>query len=140
MGGAIVLSFLANSALGDRVQAVILDSPALDFEALIDDQAMQRRLPGALTALAKFLAARRFGIDYRALDRLERAGALSAPVLLIHGSADSRVPILVSDQLAAARPDVVEYEVFDGAIHVGAWNQDRERYEGAVRRFLVGME
>lgn len=140
MGGAIVLSFLYHSAVGDRVQGVILDSPALDFEALIDDQAMQRRLPGALTALAKFLAAHRFGIDYRALDYLERAGALSVPVLLFHGSDDSRVPMLVSDQLAAARPDVVEYEVFDGAIHVGAWNQDRERYEGAVRRFLAGME
>ena len=63
-----------------------------------------------LTVLGLVLA----GVVYR-----ERAGALAVPVLLFHGSDDSRVPMLVSDQLAAARPDVVEYEVFDGAIHVG---------------------
>ena len=56
MGGAIVLSFLYHSAVVDRVKGVILDSPALDFEALIDDQATRQvpvgePLRGALTAL-----------------------------------------------------------------------------------------
>ena len=37
MRGAIVLSFLYHSAVADRVRGVILDSPALDFEALLDD-------------------------------------------------------------------------------------------------------
>ena len=145
MGGAIVLSFLHHSAVADRVKAVILDSPAIDFEALIADQAARQvpvgePLRGALTALAKFLAERRFGIDYRAMDHLERVETLSVPVLLFHGSDDARVPAWLSDRLAAARPDLVQYEVFDGAIHVGAWNQDRERYERAVRGFLAGME
>ena len=148
MGGAVVLSFLYNlyhSAVVDSVKGVILDSPALDFEALIDDQA-PRQVPvgeplrGALTALAKFVAAHRFGIDYRAIDYLERVEALSVPVLLFHGSDDARVPVWLSDRLAEARPDIVQYVVSDGAIHVGSWNQDRERYEHAVRRFLTGME
>ena len=125
--------------------SVLIDSPALDFEALVDDGASRQRpagvpLPNALTALAKFLAAARFGIDYRAMDYLERAEALSAPVLLVHGSADTRVPISLSDRLAEARPDVVEYLVFDGARHVASWNQDPERYEAAVRRFLARMD
>ena len=145
MGGAVVLSFLYNSAVVDRVKGIILDSPALDFEALIDAQAT-RQIPvgvplrGALTALAKFVAAHRFGIDYRAMDYLERVEALSVPVLLFHGNDDTRVPVWLSDRLAEARPDIVEYVVFDGAIHVGSWNQDRARYEHAVRRFLTGLE
>ena len=145
MGGAIVLSFLYHSALADRVTGVILDSPALDFEALIDDGATRQvpvgePLRGALTALAKFVAAQRFGIDYRAMDYLEPVDALSVPVLLFHGSDDTRVPVWLSDRLAEARPDIVQYVVFDGAIHVGSWNQDRERYEHAVRGFLTGLE
>ena len=145
MGGAIVLSFLYHSAIGNRVKGVILDSPAVDLEALIDELAPRQipagvPFPGALTELAKLLAAHRFGIDFRAMDYLERAEALPVPVLLFHGSADSRVPISLSDRLAEARPDIVEYEMFDGAIHVGSWNQDRERYEHAVRRFLAAME
>ena len=57
MGGAIALSFLYRSAVADRVSAVVLDSPALDFEALIDHGAT-RQIPGgeplrsALTDLA----------------------------------------------------------------------------------------
>ena len=145
MGGAIVLSFLYHSAVGNRVKGVILDSPAVDLEALIDELAPRQipavvPFPGALTEFAKFLAAHRFGIDYRAIDYLERVEALTVPVLLLHGSADVRVPILLSDRLAEARPDIVEYEIFDGAIHVGSWNQDRERYEYAVRRFLADIE
>ena len=145
MGGAIVLSFLHHSAVGNRVKGVILDSPAVDLEALIDELAPRQipagvPFPGALTDLAQLVAAHRFGIDYRAIDYLERAEELSVPVLLFHGSADARVPISLSDRLAAARPDIVEYEIFDGAIHLGSWNQDRERYEHAVRRFLAGME
>ena len=145
MGGAIVLSFLYHSAVGNRVTGVVLDSPAVDLEALIDELAPRQipagvPFPGALTELAKLVASHRFGIDYRAIDYLEGVEALSVPVLLFHGSADSRVPILLSDRLAEARPDIVEYEIFDGAIHLGSWNQDRERYEQAVRRFLAGME
>ena len=145
MGGAIALSFLYHSAVADRVSGVILDSPALDFEALIDHGATRQvpggePLRGALTDLAMFVAAQRFGIDYRAMDYLERVEVLSVPMLLFHGSEDTRVPVWLSDRLAEARPDLVEYEVFDGAIHVGSWNRDRERYEQAVRSFLAGVE
>ena len=145
MGGAIAVSFLYHSAVGDRVKGVVLDSPALDFEAVIDHGAT-RQIPGgeqlrnALTDLALLVAAQRFGVDYGTMDHLKRVEALSVPVLLFHGSSDARVPIWLSDRFADERRDIVEYEVFDGAIHLGSWNQDRERYEGAVRRFLADMK
>lgn len=145
MGGAIVVSFLYNSPLANRVTGVILDSPALNLDALIDYGASQRRvagmpLPGALTGLAKFLATLRFGIDFQSVDYLKRTQELAAPILLFHGGADTRVPISVSDQLAEARPDIVEYATFDGAAHTGSWNIDRERYEDLVRQFLDRLD
>lgn len=145
MGGAIVVSFLYNSPLADRVTGVILDSPALNLDALIDYGASQRRvagmpLPGALTGLAKFLATLRFGIDFQSVDYLKRTQELAAPILLFHGGADTRVPISVSDRLAEARPNIVEYATFDGAAHTGSWNIDRERYEDLVRRFLARLD
>lgn len=144
MGGAIVVSFLYESPLADRVRGVILDSPALNLDALIDYGASQRRvagiaLPGALTGLAKFLATVRFGVDFQLVNYLKRTSELAAPILLFHGSEDTRVPPSVSEDLAEARPDIVEYAVFDGAAHTGSWNVDRERYEDLVRRFLARL-
>ena len=71
MGGAIAVSFLYNSPLAVRVRAVILDSPVLDFGAVVDHGASQRRmpvvglpLPGVLTAVAKAISSYRFDIDW----------------------------------------------------------------------------
>ncbi len=147
MGGAIVVSFLYNSVIADRARGVILDSPALDLEEGINFNAAQERvlgvpLPGPLTWLAKSLTSLRFGIDFDAMDHLDRAAELppSTPILLFHGSDDSSVPVSTSDKLAEARPDIVEYHVFSEATHVGSWNLDKERYESAVYGFLERLE
>ena len=136
MGGAIVMSFLLESPLADRVAGIILDAPMLDFGATIDLAAEDRGLPVFLTWVAKRVTGVRFGIDWEALDYLDEAGELSAPILLFHGSADETVPVSISETLAAERPGLVTYEGFEGAPHVGAWNVDPERYETAVAEFL----
>ena len=143
MGRAIAVSFLYNSPLADRVRAVILDSPVLDFGAVVDHGASQRKmpvvglpLPGVLTAVAKAISSLRFDIDWRKLDYLGRVDELTAPVLLFHGDADDTVPVSTSDALAAARPDIVEYVRVAGVDHVRAWNTDPAAYDAAVRNFL----
>ena len=145
MGGAVVASFLYRSPDADRVRGVVLDAPALSLGDIIDFRGARERvfgvpLPGLLTGLAKSLSSLRFGIEYGAMDYLERAGQLSTPVLLFHGSDDLSVPASLSDRLARARPDIVEYHLFRGAMHVGSWNLDSERYRTAVRSFLDGLE
>ena len=145
MGGGIVASFLYNSAVAHRVNGAILDGPALNFDALVDYGATQRRilvlpLPGALTGLAKFLATLRFGVDFDKLNYLKRAEELSAPILLFQGSEDLSVPESLSAQFKDARPDLVEYHPFEGAVHVGSWNLDPERYEDAVQSFLARLD
>ena len=147
MGGGIVVSFLYNSVIADRVKGVILDAPALNLDEITDFRGAQERvfgvpLPGGLTDLAKILTTLRFGIDFDAMNHLKHAEELSAstPILLFHGNDDLSVPISLSEKFAKARPDIVEYHRFAGATHVGSWNLDTERYESTVHNFLDGME
>ena len=136
MGGAIVASFLGQSPLAGQVAGAVLDSPMLDFGATIDLGAGRRNVPGLVTGVAKWITVVRFGVDWGALDYLSRADDLSAPILLFHGDADTKVPLGTSEALAERRPDIVTYVRFDGAAHVGAWNVDPERYENAVAAFV----
>jgi pimeloyl-ACP methyl ester carboxylesterase len=143
MGGAVVASFLYRSPLAAKVAGVILDSPGLDLDAVIDHGAKDRKLPAlglpvptALTAAAEGIAGLRYQVDWDTLDYVARSEQLAAPILLFHQRGDPRVPFTISEELAAARPDLVTFERFDGAGHVKAWNQDPARYERAVRGFL----
>jgi pimeloyl-ACP methyl ester carboxylesterase len=120
MGGAIVVNFLYQSALADRVAAVILDSPVLDFEATIDWGARDHFLPWPLASVGKAIAGKRFDIDWVGLNYLKQTDKLAVPILLFHGDVDKKVPVSTSDELAAARPDLVTYARMAGAGHVRA--------------------
>src|SRR6266511_3976953 len=86
-------------------------------------------VPASLTTVAKAIAGVRYDLDWDRLDYVDRAGRLSVPVLLFHGTADPRLPIAPSQALAAARPDLVTFVPVAGAGHVESWNHDRARYE-----------
>ena len=146
MGGAIAVNFMYSSALSAQVKAVILDSPALHFDRTIDYGGSQERilgvqLPGLLTSLAKRMTALRFGIDFDAMNHLDRAAELppSVPILLLHGTEDTSVPVSISQDLANARPDVVQYHVFPEAMHVRLWNQSPNKYETIIHNFLTTL-
>jgi uncharacterized protein len=143
MGGAVVTSFLLSSPLAARVRGVVLDAPALDLGAVIDRGAVDRDLPvlgtpvpPALTQVAKGIAGLRYHLDWGQLDYVDRAGHLATPMLVFHQTGDPKVPVAISEALAAARPDLVTLERFGGDGHVQSWNVDRPRYERAVRAFL----
>lgn len=135
MGGGIVMSFMERSSLAGRVAALVLDSPMLDFSATVNHDASS--VPGILHTLGKTVSGMRFGIHWKRLNYLERAGELHVPVLLFHGDADETVPVETSDKLARARPDIVTYVRVAGAGHVRSWNTDPEVYEASVRGFLA---
>jgi hypothetical protein len=136
MGGGVVANFLYESDLSEVVRGAILDAPMLEFGATVDLGAANRGYPGIVSGLAKAFAGFRFDIDWDATNYLDRADELRAPILLFHGDQDTTVPISTSDRLKEMRPDLVEYVTVEGAVHVGAWNKDREVYEAAVSRFL----
>jgi len=146
MGGAIVLSHLSRSWTADRVRAVVLDGPVLDWRTVLDHQARLHRVPRPLgragTALmGSPLARAALGVeaplDLDRLDWVARAEELRVPLLLLHGEADAVVPVGPSRRLADSRPDLVTLLEFPGAGHCREWNTDPDRWEREVARFLL---
>lgn len=138
MGGATVEQFLHRSVYSNRVQAVVLDAPALDWNALLDLAAGQRHVPGFVTDVAKFFVAKRIGLSsIDDLNQIHKAGALRAPTLLFHGTADKRIPISSSEAFARARPDLVTFVRVPGAAHVENWNVNPAAYDATVKSFLA---
>jgi pimeloyl-ACP methyl ester carboxylesterase len=56
--------------------------------------------------------------------------------LLFHALDDATVPPAPSRHLAALRPDLIEFEPFEGASHTREWNRDPARYERLLADFL----
>ncbi len=142
MGGAIAASFLERSPLAAQVAGVILDSPMMDFSRTVDLGASRQTLPlvglalpQSLTVVAKWIAGWRYGVDWRSLDYLRGAAKLQAPILLFQGTADIRVPVATSDELARIAGDVTYVRVA-GANHLDSWNLDPARYDVAVQAFV----
>jgi len=148
VGGGVVTAFLLESALAEHVSGVILDSPMLDFEAAVEYQAGDEKLPlvglplpGTLIRAAEWFTARRYGVDWDYLDYLDRADELEDPMLLFHGTEDDVVPLATSEELAERRPDLVrEFVVVEGAGHVESWNVDPDGYLEHVVAFLDSLE
>jgi pimeloyl-ACP methyl ester carboxylesterase len=144
MGGAIVMEFLYESPLAEKVRGVILDSPMLDFSSTIDHGADQRTMPligtpvpSPIIWIAKRLSSVRFGVDFDKLDYVSRADELDVPVLLFQGDADKMVPVELADHFAKTRPDIVRYVRNTGIGHVHTWNMLRSEYEAAVLGFIA---
>ena len=137
MGGGIALSFLERSPLAGHVSALILDAPMLELRRTIDLGIRESALPDVLASPTRTLTGWRAGIDFDEVDYLSRAGDLSVPVLLFHGAEDDIVPVELSREFAAARPDLVTYIEFAGLGHTQSWNGDPAAYERAVSEFLA---
>jgi uncharacterized protein len=137
LGGTIVESFMVHSSLSNEVQAVILDSPVLNWQDLLEYQARQRSLPLALASTTALVAGVRIGTSLSELDFLDSSSAqLDKPTLLFHGTSDSTAPISVSDAFAAKHPQTVTYYRFKGAEHVMSWNVDPTAYDNDVVNFV----
>lgn len=145
MGGAIVLQLLAHSAHVDRVVAVVLDAPVVSWRQVIDFHAGVHRVPLALSHTGQRLIGKSWSKSFGGVsvplpipqtDWITRADDLHVPTLLIHSEDDDFVPYGPSADLARARPDVIQFESWTGALHCREWNVDAQRWEAAVRDFL----
>lgn len=146
MGGAIVLQAVSRSWTADRVRALVLDAPVVDWRFVLDHHARLNRLPRPVGRLGLEMLGHRSArlvlgvdgpVDLRRMDWVTRAAELRLPVLLVHSEDDEFVPAGPSRQLAQARPDLVTYVSFTGARHTKEWNVDADRWEREVARFLL---
>lgn len=145
MGGATVLQTLLRSAARRRIVGLVLESPVISWRATLRKQGAALRLPRwvvglATRSLASPTASRIIGlaapIPLDELEILDRAQELTVPILLFHSTGDTVVPVQPSAALARRRPDLIDYEQFDRALHVRLWNVDAARWEAAWRRWL----
>lgn len=146
MGGGTVLQTLLRSQLAPRVERVILDSPALDWHAILAAYVRLARYPVPIGPMAEGilkgeLTSRLVGlgepIPMRELAVEHFARRLSHPILLIQGDDDPTTPVAVARRFEAQRPDIVEYAEFPGAGHIRSWNADPERYNALIGEWLT---
>jgi fermentation-respiration switch protein FrsA (DUF1100 family) len=140
--GALGFSMSASAFIMARhpdVKAIVADSPYATLEGLIARQFFF--LPGltkwpfvALTKLyARFLLGVRVG-DAAPADVVQD---LNTPLLLIHGDADSQIPVEHSQAIyAKADPDQTKLWIVPGADHGFAHGLEGPGYEVRVRQFF----
>jgi uncharacterized protein len=141
-GAGIILNYLRRAEDAGDVDAAALISPLVSMDATLVQQAQARDIPGPLIrpllVAAKVVTRLRSGMVFGNLEHARDADELSTPLLVTHGTLDSTVPIEPSRELAAARPDLVIYEEYEGVEHVREWNADRARFDADLRAFLTG--
>ncbi|MFL6099912.1 MAG: alpha/beta hydrolase family protein [Actinomycetales bacterium] len=146
MGGAITLQLVSRSWVADRVDAVVLDAPVVDWGDVLAHTARVNRVPSPVGRISHGMVRNPLlrkvvglgePVDLRTLNWVRRARELSVPILLVHSEADEVVPVGPSRALAAARPDVVTFAPWSTARHTKEWNVDPEVWDGVVESFLV---
>ena len=148
MGGAIALQLALNSPHGDAIAGLILESPVVDWRTVLSYQARAERVPGAVSRLAMEalqtewaspLTRAGAAIRLDQLDVVARAAELRHPILILHSDDDGFVPSDASHGLVAARPDLVEMQVFEVARHTKLWNYDQERWSNSIGTWLTAQ-
>ena len=139
LGGAMILNFLYQSHLADKVVGIILDAPMLNFGATVESGAVNLGVPLVFVAIGKFISALRFDINWEDLNYISRVDQLTLPLLLFHGDADTTVPIEVSDSLATRWLSMLTYVPIHGATHIRSWNINPDLYDKEVSRFLQDL-
>jgi uncharacterized protein len=135
MGASVAILLAARSA---AVRAVVADSPFTGIAEVVAHNAARRRLPARLVVpMADALTGWRYGYRFGLVRPVEAVGAISPrPLLLIHGSADTLIPISHAHELLAAACEPKELWIVEGAEHCGGYFADRAGYVARVAQFF----
>ena len=139
MGGALVTQFMQHSPLASRVDGLVLDAPALDWQRVLEFNATEMGLPGFMALPVEWAIGARIDVDWDDLNALRHPEDLQLPILLFHGEDDKVVPISISEDLAAELPRWVTYYSAPAAGHVEAWNVAPRLYERRLSLFLASL-
>lgn len=136
LGGAIVEAFEHHSAYARYVQALVLDSPVLNWRATLAYIAKKHALPPFFATMIEHNTTWRAGINFADLDQLALPQP-DKPILLFHCVDDTLTPVASSDAFARMHARIVTYYRIPDSEHIQAWNTDPMRYEQALRTFLI---
>ena len=139
MGGSLVTQFMQHSSLAPRVRGLILDAPALSWQAILAYNATEMGLPSFTAKPVEWAIGARIDADWGDLDALEHTEDLELPILLFHGLDDTVVPVETSDELAEGLPKWVTYYRLPRAEHTQSWNVAPPLYQRRVQAFLADL-
>lgn len=121
-----------------EIRAVVADSPYGDLPELLETQLSQHsHLPHAFNPGILFAAHRVFGLDAENLVPIRLAPHWGArPMLLLHGEADTTVPVQQARRLARALGPSCRLLTWPGVEHVEIYQDDPDRYIDLVDKFF----
>ena len=128
-------------AIRPRIVAVVGDSVSPEIGLVVANRINGpfRRGPFRRLVADRLLAAagRRIGADLRATEPIRIVGLVApVPLLLIHGDADTTVPIGAGRRLAAAAGPTATHWIVSGAEHSGSHALIPDAWDARVRAFL----
>lgn len=134
LGGAIILESIDAEP---RIRTVVADSPFRDFAEIASDRLQQvfrmpRTLSWPVIHLGFIYARLRYGVDLRQASPIKTVRPSQVPILLIHGTNDSNIPIRHSRELLRANPTAVKLWEVSGAEHVASLSTSPETYAQVV--------
>ncbi|MCY1718386.1 alpha/beta hydrolase [Microbacterium sp. SL62] len=145
MGGTIAMLALEQSAHRDRVTALVLVAPALDWTRVVENAVAGAHLPrsvagASMRILGSALGARALGliegVDAPALNWVDGPRpAPRVPTLIVHSLRDPVVPVSGSLAYVKRHPEA-ELIAFDATGHCNEANQDPTRFHDAIAGFL----
>jgi fermentation-respiration switch protein FrsA (DUF1100 family) len=141
MGGATVLLEAPDEPL---VRAVVEDSGYAQLGDLIDEQLPKAsHLPSMFTPGTVWMARPLVGIDLYAIRPIDHVAALvrrGLPLLVIHGEADTTIPVSHGHAIAAAYGPAVQTLFVPGAEHVRSYEVDPALYLARLEAFFDPAE
>lgn len=120
------------------IAAVVADSPFASISDVVAFAFRRRRLPAPpLVALTDIVNRLRYGYRFNAVRPVDAVSAIAPrPLLLIHGTDDTVIPVQHAYDLAARLPGKTTLWVLPGVQHCGAYFADREEYVRRVTTFI----
>lgn len=133
--GAGTVIMAAGEALPENVVGVIADCPFSTPIDIIERVGAERGFPRALIKPLVASGARIFGrFSLFEASPKEAASKIRVPVLIIHGDADTFVPVSMSEEIQRANPSII-LEKVEGADHAVSYLKDTDRYTVLVKDF-----
>ncbi len=139
LGAAILLQSLPQER---RFRAIVAECPFATFEEISYDRMTQvSGLPHPVlwpvVHLGFFYVRLRYGLDMWQASPAAAIRATQVPILLIHGTADTNIPLRHSQELHALNPAATKLWEIQGGEHVAGLLQDPELYAKTVVSWFV---
>jgi len=122
MGSGVAVDLASRLHHGTDYGGLILES---SFPRLPD----VARAIGTLGSIAALFATQEF-------DSLDKIGKVDAPLLMLHGNADTTVPIALGRRLFEAAPAGTRWVTIEGGSHSGIDREQPTQYRAVMRSFI----